>query len=458
MHILLLKIKNSVAKFDYFNIGNSFIIYCLCAFGALPILLTIFPKSEFVTKLLASQPFSFFPYYFLVVFIALCSFILGFWLFYPNRLLLRTRSIWDYKWESKRLYWVFGVIFLLGLTTKFIRVKEGGFYYLIRNTTLTNHPLYSILGLFDWFGLIALVISLVAYFEYLRTNNDELRIFRYLVWLLITIEILYAFISGSRGPVLVPIVAYLLVRHYALRRSAWITLVAFLILFFIGMTFLNINRSPGVFIREYNFIDKEGPLSLREAAIERGESPSLSINRRSWIFMNYVLGSSIMRVDQSRLLLAILRYFNEFTYGESIKKFFISLGPPRFIWRDKPIIQNDISYLTKIAGMRQSNDSTSISATVIGDWYMNFALPGVILGMFLMGMLFKILSQAFIVPGNVSLTGLMLFTVTWLHSIPSSIEGWMAPLWAGYVKLFFIMFIIHLALRGFPRTSKKAVT
>lgn len=447
------KLKTTIAGFDPLNLGVSFVLYFLLAFAALPFFVLFMPNLGSVKSLLESVPFDFSTYFYALSLIGLLAFALGFYFLRFAAIENTVRSRWDYIWQARRTLFVFFAVFTLGIIVKAIRVYNDAFFYLDRSQSFTSHPLYSLVGLFDWFGTIALAIALIAYFHFLKTGDDRFSMWRYIVWPVMLVEMLYGFFMGARGPVLVPLIAYVIIRNYMVKKRPIQAIMAILIMFTVLMPLLNINRSTGVFLNAYVKLNDEEKLLAKKVITEiNSESIQASIsllNRERLANLGkYAFDSSILRTDQSRIFLAVLNYVYEFQPGESFKKFAASLGPPRIIWKSKPLIHGDMRDIGYKSRLLASADTTSIGPTILGDWYMNFGFLGIIFGMFFLGGIFRFLSHAFISLENIHLTGLMLFTVTWLHTIPSAVEGWMAPLWAGYIKLLAILFIIHFALRS----------
>lgn len=442
-------IFNGMKSFDVFNLGNSFILYYIFAFGFLPLLNFFFPYLKLFDSLAKSGLIAPSVYYYVFAALGLFSFALGFKYVRLERITERLRRKWNYEWRHPRVILVFGIIFVAGLAVKAIRIFNGGFFYLDRNQAFTSHPLYSLIGLLDWAGTISLVIALVAYFLcFLKYRDERFWAWRYIAWGTMAVEIFYGFFMGARGTVLVPLVAYVVVRYYVEKRSLRYVLIAFLIIFFILMPLLNINRSPEVFFNAYHIVNKTeiaGKINAFKNRDFRNLASSVALPEAERVLSvgEYVFDSSIMRIDQSRILLAVFHNIYEFKPMDSVSRFFASLGPPRFLWKDKPIIRGDISALAQRSGILAPGDTTSVGATVVGDWYIGFGIWGVVFGMFLLGVFFRFLSGIFINRENIYPTGLVFYAITWLHTIPGAIEGWQAPLWAGLVKLLAILILIH---------------
>ena len=77
--------------------------------------------------------------------------------------------------------------------------------------------------------------------------------------------------------------------------------------------------------------------------------------------------------------------------------------------------------------------------------YLNFGVWGIIFGMLFFGTLFRFIFDFFIGKSNFSLSGIVIYSIFWIQIIKGT-EDWIAPVWAGLVKLFVILLIIHLFL------------
>ncbi len=160
----------------------------------------------------------------------------------------------------------------------------------------------------------------------------------------------------------------------------------------------------------------------------------------------FAFDSSLGRLNQSKSIFKVFEKTDKFLYGKSLLNFFISLGPPRFIWKDKPVINASGNEFGRTYGIIDpDNFQTSVAPTIVGDLYMNFSVWGIIFGMLFFGWLFRIIFDLLIKESNVSLSGVIIYSVFWIQIIKGT-EDWIAPVWAGLVKLLVILLIIHFFL------------
>ena len=83
-----------------------------------------------------------------------------------------------------------------------------------------------------------------------------------------------------------------------------------------------------------------------------------------------------------------------YRYGETIYPLLFQ-PIPRLIWPDKPVPmdQNELGRLFSIISPTDYN--TTIRPTILGDLYFNFGLPGIVIGMFLMGGIYAYINKVF---------------------------------------------------------------
>ena len=167
---------------------------------------------------------------------------------------------------------------------------------------------------------------------------------------------------------------------------------------------------------------------------------------------NFAFNSIFSRIDQLAVFSRIIEMDEPLLYGKSLLNFFISLGPPRFIWANKPVISggNDFGHRS---GLLAPDVKSTVGVTMVGDWYMNFGFSGIIFGMLFMGILFRLIYEYLIKRTRTSLSGVMIYSILWLNII-KGMEDWIAPVYAGLVKIFALLLIVHYFLVKSEKESK----
>lgn len=423
-------LKNKIKSFDFFELGNSFLLYYFFIFY-LSSILFFFGIRGFLWEISG-------VYYEAIFYLTLglIFFAIG---YYNRRISFIAGRLPDFfklksDWDFKKVPWVFGAVFILSLSIKILRIFAGAYSYWQQNSWLQNSSFYSLLGIFDWLSYIALIIAFSSYFYFKKNSDARYYLWQKIAWGTFALEMIYALPSCNRTLMIMPIILYLIMRSY-FSRVTWqqiiiIVLGTVIVLFPFG----NACRNPAI-LSHYSLNSPE----------KKSAENSLTYVKNTG---NFVFNSIFSRIDQFAVFSRIIEMNEPFLYGKPLLNFFISLGPPRFIWPNKPIISGGGDFGHR-SGLLAPDVKSTVGVTIIGDWYMNFGLPGIIFGMLFMGILFRLIYEYLIKRTEISLSGVMIYSILWLNII-KGMEDWIAPVYAGLVKIFALLLIIHyfLAKRG----------
>ncbi len=448
------KIKKKIENFDIFALGNSVFLYLILIFSLLPIAVFLRLPSETI-KYIINQKVAFFGWeVFFYLILAVFSLIGGYYLFAFKKISQKFSFGFQKEWQFKNVGVVFLIIFIFGWLIKLIRILNGGYSHLNKNIVFTNSVFYSLVGLLDWLSPIALAIAFIYYFHLLKIGNFHYKTWQWIAWGSFVLEFVYGFFSGSRFSVFVPVVTYLISKHYLINKS-YKRVIRFAILAtFILMPFLNFYRTPqNLYNYVVNIPIEEAPKVFGIVIRPEFKTKPLPISHQEYVsviksdgILKFIVESVVSRLGQSAVVAAVFEKTDKFLNGKNLLGFFISLGPPRFIWNDKPIINGYGNEFARAYGLIASDDyKTSVGPTIVGDWYMNFGFPGIIFGMLFMGILFRLIYEYLIKRAEISLSGLMIYSIIWIQVIKGT-EDWIAPVYAGLVKIFIILLIIHFFL------------
>lgn len=418
--------KINFSNLDIFSLGNSAIAYYFIIFYLMPILAFLGVSIKFAPASLII-PYKALGY----VAVGLVFFIIGYFNKLPVLASKKLPNNFGRKWNFSKALWVFGIIFLFGLVIKAARIFGGGYYHIEVSPFFVQGPFYNLIGTLDWLSYIALAIAFISYFQLKKIGDYRYKIWRFLAWGSLLFEIFYALPSCSRMEIITPLIIYLIVRWYILEKNFWnIFLVAGMIAIFV-FPVGNICRHPKALI------------GYQENSTFSGESPvSLVLNSG-----RFAADSFLSRINQSVILSAIINNPQPLEYGKSLREILFVFGPPRFIWENKPLSVNasgnDLGHRLGILG--SDNHITSIGPTIVGDWFINFGLAGIIFGMLLIGMLFRLIYEYLIKCTGMSLSGVMIYSVFWIQII-KGMEDWIAPVYVGLIRMFIILLIIHFLI------------
>ncbi len=407
--------------FDIFELGNSVILYYLMIFFLAPLLVFLGVS----TPMLGDYSFDYrAPLYLLI---GLLFFVIGYFSKLFSFIIRKAPNIFRSEWNFKRVPWIFGAMFLAGLFAKLVKFLAGGYFFSDKDIAFIKGPFYSAIGFLGWFSYIALAIAFISYYALKRIGDERYKIWRFVAWGTLVFELIYAFPTCMKMNVLFPVMLFLVIRWYMEKKSLSLVIFAGLVIVLILFPLANVCRSPQVLQRHFVVDESTGKINAFQAA-------------------NFVTKNFVGRMNQYYVFTQTLEAQETFLYGKPFLKFFVSLGPPRFIWKDKPIITPDGNEFGRRIGVLNPDDfETSVGATVVGDLYMNFGLLGIIFGMLLMGVLFRIFFEYLIKGTNHSFSGILIYSIAWVR-LMKGMENTIAPVYAGLVKIVIVLIVLHFLL------------
>ena len=417
---ILKKIKRKFHNFDIFELGNSAILYYLVIFFLVPFLIFLG-----VSASMSGSSFNYRALLYLLI--GLLFFVIGYFSRLFSFITRKVPNIFQSEWNFKRVPWIFGVVFATGLVAKLIRVFAGGYFFSGKDIVFIKGPFFSTIGFLSWFSYIALVIAFISYYALKRKGDERYKVWRLVAWGTLVFELIYALPTCMKINILFPIILVLIIRWY-MERKSWLSVILVgLAVVYILFPSMSICRSPQVLQRHSVVDESTGEVNFSKAA-------------------DFITRSFLVRMNQYNVFAKMLETQETFLYGKPFLKFFVSLGPPRFIWKDKPIITPDGNEFGRRIGVLNPDDfKTSVGPTVVGDFYMNFGLPGIIFGMFLIGVLFRIFFEYLIKGTNCSFSGILVYSIVWVRLI-KGMENTIAPVYAGLVKILVVLIILHFLL------------
>ena len=131
---------------------------------------------------------------------------------------------------------------------------------------------------------------------------------------------------------------------------------------------------------------------------------------------------------------------------------------PRIVWPSKPVIDQAARFgrLLFIASFAGAQSTTAFGITHVGDLLVSFGIPGVIIGMCLLGCLYRLLYKLFD-PLNATDLGIKCVYVLLLWEIVNGFEGDVPSTFATALKNLAIWFAIKIWLnRPSPHAMRHA--
>jgi len=269
------------------------------------------------------------------------------------------------------------LIYCIGLFARFYLISRG-------QATFLLNP-YEDIGFLHSFQLLEELCIFAYGLLTARLLTNPSKGFRYSLWIvMLIIETCYGFYSGKKG-FIIPIVAVSLILYHYLHKAisvrsafSWlgIIFIAFILIIF---PIINSYRVQFYKIGGYSSPDIAiSTLSVVISELVRGEL-SYSLTDSTHDLMNRFVGLDAF---------SIIIESKDYQKGKTISLFFWAFIP-RFIWPDKPSL--DVGREFAITMWNQpANVQSSMAPTSIGELYWNFGLIGVVLGMFVLGVIYRI--------------------------------------------------------------------
>ncbi|MBT9131307.1 MAG: hypothetical protein DDT41_01612 [candidate division WS2 bacterium] len=333
----------------------------------------------------------------------------------------------------KKIY----LIYAVGILFRLILLSRGlGLFMLPEGADLTFLNIMQVLSGFAIFGY-----ALYSIWLFSSSKITKRKLIPWLVML--TIEAGWAFLSGWKGAFIplvgIPLIAY----HYLRQRlSIWRILlpatVGILILIFVIFPVINAYRvivwGEGPVVSVGEFLSHMGIVHDKLRGYSWSEFQQISLRP----FMNRMVG-----LDSFSMILMKTPEAVDFQMGGTLRYFFIA-WIPRVLWEEKPIIDIGrwfaVNFFNQPPGIQNS-----MAIMNIGELYLNFHILGIILGMFFLGIIYKIAYLYFVKYGKASAISVFLYIFVFFGLI--NIEGSIATIPVILLQTLFLLFLISWFLK-----------
>lgn len=327
--------------------------------------------------LLHEQPEFLFPAVVLINAAVGCM-VLGYVVQWPRPPLVKTTLFRPDRWSSRRVAVVAGVLVVIGLVCILLYVDRLGIEFgslgslsAKRRVFVENARYgYASMGYHLW-GMSLLSYAFFLLWTDLAFSRQRLLSSTGLTALLVgAVAAVPPLLTSSRTGLLVLLVYAALIWNYARRRlrARWLVgaVAAALVVVTVmgGLREMGGNRQAG-----------EG-LRLSAAAV-----PEAVLGNRNWLGVTktaHVMRSVPAEVDYQK--------------GKSLVTWMVA-AIPRTVWPDKPVIRVGIMLGEEV--FEKGRRTSGVPPGFIGELYLNFGYPGVLLGMLMLGAVLRLLYQGF---------------------------------------------------------------
>jgi hypothetical protein len=297
-----------------------------------------------------------------------------------------------------------------------------------------------VLNAISQLGTLALIIAAI---ERYRARHDPL--WRMIFIVVLSSELLWGLISGLKTFLLQNLIVLALVSSFVQRRLnlRWLVIVFFGLVFF--YPFSNAYRSvvtgrDAVEVTSFAVAARAGQMAVGELA-SPGANPGYS-----W---RDGLNSTLSRMDLLTCVAQVL------TLGPragmvkgNVHWWLLPIYPfvPRFLWPSKPILDEGGWFTLALGG--GSGDVLSAgwwtAITYPGDLCLRFGLPGILVGMFVLGVVAQWFTNR--VSGTAEPRDLFVYAAVFLTGFPIEVDVF--SMWAGLIKLLVILYVLRRLIYG----------
>jgi oligosaccharide repeat unit polymerase len=331
------------------------------------------------------------PY--LLVILGVAALTLGFMVKLHKSDKVSIRNFKTDEWHTKRFWFVISALLILSWIGMYLILKndKGAFYYGV-STNLEDYKSYAYARWLISFSYLAGFIIFVKILTSVRV-----RIFDFIILIiLLGTYIFYSFQFQSRSGIAVILITMTAIYYYVKNKK-----IRFLPIIFFGYISL-------IVVRYMTYL--RGGLSFKDVGFKGFDLLRL--------IEPLILTVSGFDISKTGHIVKAIPGLLDFQYGETIIRI-IFLWIPRSIWPGKPL-GVDTTISMKIFG----NDvygAGAIPPGFIAEMYLNFWIPGVIIGCFILGFILKRIHNYF--KNNLNNKNCILLYTTSFMTIGSSFLG-----------------------------------
>jgi hypothetical protein len=279
--------------------------------------------------------------------------------------------------------------------------------------------------------------------------GDDRPWLRVALWLgVVPLAALQALAFGGKTPILLALYSVMAARHYAKRRLS-LPLLAAGVVVAVLVVFPTVNafRVP----TDHTLAASSTETTIREFAARVVAIPSLFAGMRASEYAQFAAQSVLGRANGIDSLAVIMKYGDTVDLGNPSAYWQIPLYAfvPRAIWPDKPVILTGAEFARLFVTPSEEGlrEYPSIGVFHIGDLYASFGGTGVLIGMCLLGLFFRLIYQIFDPVRSPDL-GMKFVYIVLLWGIVNGFESDIPTIYGNLLKSLVIWILIKMWLNG----------
>ncbi len=308
---------------------------------------------------------------------------------------------------------------LMSMLLLFFMFKRMGFKNIIMN--LSNR-LFLLEGSY-YFEFSYILLSVNSYLILLiKKRNTFLSIF------FILLSILVAGLFGSRQAIIAPLMIYMFLYNYWVRELHKKEI--FILLLIVSTLYISLHMLEELIVLGKILSNPYGSSNLIDSVLNR------------------ITAGNLIGIQQLSLIIEGVKHTHQLFLGKTFSELFVFFIPRR-LFPFKPT--SPAGMLTKTFLPDLYRAGTTLPPTLIGEFYMNFSLFGIVFGMFVFGLLYRIFYRAVIAVGDFKhifvYSILITFMYAWIRGETFS------PTVLALIFYFTGIFPLRFVLRGHNRQN-----
>jgi hypothetical protein len=376
---------------------------------------------------------------------AYCALLVGYYLVAkPVVTLLRhnpyvPRRTWPRTMHGGKLLMLVAV----SLVAMAVRVYLGEFDGIVNGATEVTSVTFvlGILSTLAQYAACALALYVAA--------GDGRPWLRFVLWAgVLPLAALQSLAFGGKTPILLALYAVMAARHYAKRRLSVPVLAAGVVVaVLVVFPTVNAFRVPS----ERMLAGSATDLTVQGFASRVAAIPSLFAGMRVSEYTQFAAESVLGRANGIDSLAVIMKYGDAVDLGNPDAYWQIPLYAfvPRAVWHDKPVILTGTEFARLFVTPSEEGlrEYPSIGVFHVGDLYASFGGSGVLIGMCILGFLFRVVYQLFD-PARSPDLGMKFVYIVLLWGIVNGFESDIPTIYGNLLKSLAIWILIKMWLNG----------
>ena len=341
---------------------------------------------------------------------------------------------------SRLVYWTYG----LGNAMRLFLVYQGWHVKFDARTLVGVVPAYGYI--IDYLSVLA-PLGFMLGCVYWMAGHDK-PFFTFLLWfVMFPVEIIFAFLSGSKGAFIPVVAAPLLGRFYfRTRRVPYLSLLIALLFmaFIVTPSVTALRANDAVQLRSMPFFEGLQFAAVNAASTTLEDGPAVYVCNAYETVIERLNGSGVFGI-----VIESTPDYLPYQYGRTFIGGLAVLLVPTFVWPEKYAAYQEVADWAYLVFHKEGIGGIAI--TQVGEFYLNFHLAGVVLGMFFLGLLYK--TSYLLLSRNRTAIALWIYIVMW--SMFLLIEYPLAAWFSNIIKQVGIMLVILFASKIFPRKTMR---